>query len=78
VSAYGAGQRLEQAKVIAYASAAVGVLLSIAGLLAASRGARIIDLVVGAALIALGSYRVSRSKRLAAAEERALKRVHAG
>jgi hypothetical protein len=64
--------------VIAYASAAVGVLLSIAGLLAASRGARIIDLVVGAALIALGSYRVSRSKRLAAAEERALKRVHAG
>jgi hypothetical protein len=54
------------------------VLLSIAGLLAASRGARIIDLVVGAALIALGSYRVSRSKRLAAAEERALKRVHAG
>jgi hypothetical protein len=69
---------MEQVKVIAYASAAVGALLCIAGLLAAARSARIIDLVVGAVLIALGSYRVWRAKRLALAEERALKRVHAG
>jgi Na+/proline symporter len=76
-TAYVAGQKLEQTKVIAYASAAVGALLGIAGLLAASRGARLIDLAIGAALIALGSYRVSRAKRAAAAEERSLKRVHA-
>lgn len=76
--ASGTGQKLEQVKVIAYASAAVGGLLCIAGLLAAARSARILDLVLGAALVALGSYRVSRAKRLAIAEERALKGVHAG
>ena len=76
--ASGTGQKLEQVKVIAYASAAVGALLCIAGLLAVARSARVLDLVVGAALIAMGSYRVSRAQRLAAAEERELKRVHAG
>jgi hypothetical protein len=76
--ASGTGQKLEQAKVIAYASAAVGALLCIAGLLAVAWNARILDLVVGAALVALGSYRVSRAKRSAAAEENALKHVHTG
>lgn len=68
---HGAGSRLEQIRVIAYASSAVGVLLGIAGLLAVSGGARDVDLLIGAALVALGILRLRRAKRIAAAEERA-------
>jgi hypothetical protein len=71
VTAYDPRQRVEQVKVIAYASAAVGALLCVAGLLAVSRGARTIDLAVGAVLIALAAYRISRLKRLAVVEPRA-------
>jgi Na+/proline symporter len=71
VAGYDPRQRVEQVKVIAYASAAVGALLCVAGLLAVSRGARTIDLAVGAVLIALAAYRISRLKRLAVAEPRA-------
>lgn len=66
-----AGQRMEQTKVIAFAGASVGSLLCIAGLLAASRGAREIDLALGAALIGMGVYRARRAQQIAAAESSA-------
>lgn len=71
VFSYGGGtvsrsgeQKLEQVKVIAYASAAVGALLCVAGALAASSGARSTDVAIGIALIALGAYGVLRMRRL--------------
>ncbi len=51
-------QHREQVRVIALSTIAVGVLLGIAGVIASSLTARLTDLAVGAALIALAGYRM--------------------
>lgn len=53
-----AKQRLEQATVIAFATAAVGLLLAIAGVIASSPAARLTDICVGLGLVAIAAYRI--------------------
>jgi len=65
--AQGLAVKSEQVRVIALATAAVGVLLGIAGVLAASRGARLIDLVTGFGLVVLAYFRMRSLKRMAPA-----------
>jgi len=66
-NAHGGAQKMEQVRVISLSTAAVGVLLGIAGLLAASRAARFTDLTIAVCLLSLGAYRLHRAKRMAAA-----------
>ncbi len=62
-AAKSSSQRMEQVKVISLSTASVGLLLGIAGALAASRNARLLDLGIAACLLALGAYRFQRAKR---------------
>jgi SSS family solute:Na+ symporter len=51
-------QQREQVAVIAFATAAVGVLLAIAGVIASSPTARLTDIGVGLSFIAIAAYRI--------------------
>lgn len=61
----GAKQQSEQGRVIAFATAAVGLLLVIAGLIASSPTARLTDLCVGGLFAAFAAYRIrgARARR---------------
>lgn len=61
-SAAPAKEQPEQVSVIALASAAVGVLLAVAGLIASSPTARITDLCVGSGFIAIAAYRIRMAR----------------
>ncbi|HEV2325825.1 MAG TPA: hypothetical protein VGS10_17880 [Terracidiphilus sp.] len=58
-------QQPEQGMVIAFATAAVGMLLAIAGIIASSLTARLTDIGVGLSLIAFAAFRIrmARAKR---------------
>jgi Na+/proline symporter len=61
----GSGRKLEQVRVISFSTVAVGVLLGVAGMLAASHAARITDMAIAISMIGLGLYRLGRAKRMA-------------
>jgi SSS family transporter len=56
-------EKLDQQAVVAFSTIAVGALLALAGLVAASRGARTTDLVIAFFLISLGIYRQRRNSQ---------------
>jgi Na+/proline symporter len=57
--------KLQQHKIIAFSTIAVGVLLGIAAIAAASNGARLTDSGIAACLLSLGWYRLRRSSQAA-------------
>jgi hypothetical protein len=57
---------LDQQRVIAFSTLAVGSLLGLAGIVATSRSARITDLGIAVCLLSLGSYRLRSNSRAVA------------
>jgi len=55
--------KLDQEKIIACSTVAVGVLLGIAAIVAASSGARLTDSGIAVCLLSLGFYRLRRSSQ---------------
>jgi SSS family transporter len=55
-------QHREQVTLIAFATAAVGLLLAIAGIIASSLTARLTDICVGLSLIAIATYRIRTAR----------------
>jgi solute:Na+ symporter, SSS family len=58
--------KLDQQRVIAFSTLAVGSLLGLAGIVATSRSARITDLGIAVCLLSLGSYRLRSNSRAVA------------